>query len=191
MTVPTGLTAKAQGRMCLWCGNHSVNVCRIRYLRYLKVSLGTRPRHGRAVPVVLPWNPILPLLGRKTPRASIADSAGTGRSSAGCRLAARLGEVTSRVPPGEIFGDPEDGGVSIGSADHPPHRIVHPQIRPCGVSKYRTPTSRFRLLYIICVCVMRLLYPGTSGYRPLTTHIERLTRKGSRMPASLDRRSGR
>ena len=41
------------------------------------------------------------------------------------------------------------------------------------------------------MCVMRLLYLGTSGYRPLTTHIERLTRKGSRMPASLDRRSGR
>ena len=35
--------------------------------------------------------------------------------------------------------------------------------------------------------MIRLLYPGTSGYRPLTTRIERLTRKGSRMPASLDR----
>jgi hypothetical protein len=45
--------------------------------------------------------------------------------------------------------------------------------------------------FIFCVCVMRLLYLGTSGYRPLTTHIERLTEKGSRMPASLDRRSGR
>ena len=33
---------------------------------------------------------------------------------------------------------------------------------------------------------------GFPGYRPLTTHIENgLTRKGSRMPASLNRRSGR
>ena len=45
--------------------------------------------------------------------------------------------------------------------------------------------------FVPYVCVMRLLYLGTSGYRPLTTHIERLTRKGSRMPASLDRRSFR
>jgi hypothetical protein len=62
-----------------------------------------------------------------------------------------------------------------------PHTITHTILtRAFSVSHYHT--------YVMCA--MRLLYLGTSGYRPLTTHIERLTRKGSRMPASLDRRSG-
>ena len=60
------------------------------------------------------------------------------------------------------------------------HRLVGSSLPPSALSRWRYGS-----------CVMRLLYLGTSGYRPLTTHIERLTRKGSRMPASLDRRNGR
>ena len=65
----------------------------------------------------------------------------------------------------------------------------HPEAKPFTGGKTLSRNRLFALSYaapsrtayivVIEVCVMRLLYLGTSGYRALTTHIERLTRKGS------------
>ena len=89
----------------------------------------------------------------------------------------------------------------------PPHILLtsHPpcaetagtggRVRGCGTKPARPPAHRMlwtpNVPNPMCVSCVSYLYLGTSGYRPLTTHIGRLPRKGSRMPASLDRRSGR